>query len=1001
MPTILTYLRGLKYSLLVCTVLMQYAAQAQHSRQIQVSFTDSLMADQSSTFLYNTIKIQNNSKQAQTLKINMVCPKQWRILSDTHSDITIQPGIEAQLPVTIAKRNTTSAQWQAFDVQLQYTDNQRDTFHFYVGAEALSGFLVSQPYVLPAEGKTRTFETSFQLKNTGNVKGLYIITINNEELGLYQRKEVELLPAKDTIYKLTYEIPKDKWLHYKTGSVMFGVYDSFFVSKTTKNRDRFVRENTGNINNANPFTTSLDFTRTDSVFQEHRSGYRDMKLDVETGTVSSFNMISYYYGFRAIVPLSDNSTLSATYRSRQLGLYNILARDIYNICYDSKKWRITAGLVNDSRYFRTFGNGLSITYKVNNNTQITAFGVIHTPGFFATSDNAGLNLRYKVGKARVSQDLIYNTDSGSRVNSYLLNNDIDILRTKETILSINGGVGLKDETSVQGKRESLLGGYAGYRFSHKIKDWTVASQIRYYDKNFPGINRGAVTHNHSIRYNWEKTKISTELYYQYEHRLNNFFKDTLYNTDLLTYNTSRYGIRISKSTERSYISVGGGLLQQTGQMNYVLTPQYKFLELMYNYRSVKGINASLSSTTGFSTISDELAYITSSNASANYKFFGVNGGFSSTPNIETKANGERIVANKNETVYGGPYVTVKIAKGLYAGANYTVSKTLMDNRTNTFAGVNVQYANDKYGIFFNLNGSSPLQSTSTQYNGNPFQYGYLNATLRKSLNIPFVLKRRYHNMKARMFADENGNGKMDANEKPISGLTFVVNDANFVTDKSGSILYKNIDTGKYQIDFSNTSVEGYMPGDGNTQIVSVHGKTSIDIAFKKSKLVKGHIDILQDTASDVRFSTNNIKVIAYSRDSMAYEYTTVANRDGDYFINLPAGKYTISLNPEVFNESFQPVKMSFDVDLINDENVVVDFKIKQRKRQLKIINSGATEEVVIKKNELTENKAPKAKNSKKTNNTPNTKNKSYEKTNRSNNSTTSDVRNRSCLRPIR
>ena len=32
---------------------------------------------------------------------------------------------------------------------------------------------------------------------------------------------------------------------------------------------------------------------------------------------------------------------------------------------------------------------------------------------------------------------------------------------------------------------------------------------------------------------------------------------------------------------------------------------------MYNYRSVKGINASLSSTTGFSTISDELAYITS------------------------------------------------------------------------------------------------------------------------------------------------------------------------------------------------------------------------------------------------------------------------------------------------------------------------------------------------------------------------------------------------------
>jgi hypothetical protein len=629
-----------------------------------------------------------------------------------------------------------------------------------------------------------------------------------------------------------------------------------------------------------------------------------------------------------------------------LGLYNVIARDVYNIYYDSKKWRIHAGQVNDSRYFRSYGNGLSVTYRFNSNTQLTVFGVIHRPGFFTTSDNIGLNVKYRVSKVRVSQDIIYNTDSGSRINSYLLNNDIDIVKTKEISISVNAGIGIQQNLlhkTIEPKMTS--GGYAGYKINYKLNDWVFSSQIKYYDKKFPGINNGAVTHNHNIRYNWIKQKLSSEVYYQYDYRINNYFKDTLYNTDLLSYNTSRYGVRVSKSFNSGYLSLGGGYLQQNGQTNYALAPRYQFMELLYNYKSKKSFALSLSSTLGFANVEGGTAYITSTNASANMRFFGVNCGYSSAPNFEYLSQKERILTGKTETVYGGPYVTFKLMKGLNFAAQYTVSKTLYDDNINSFVGVNVDYSNDKRGVYFSVNGSSPLQQPDGS-SANPLRYGYLNVTLRKSLKVPFFIKRKYHNIRARVFEDENGNGKMDAGEKNIKGMTFLVNDANFITNQQGAILYKNVDTGQYALDFINTSVIGYMPGNGTVQSIGVNGSVDIDIPFKKSKIVKGHIEVVQDSLADTKFSKNNVKVTA--TDSEGRSYATITNREGDYFLNLPAGVYVVSLNPDVFNGNFQAVKISFDINLNVIDSSIVNFEIKQRKRQTRLMIADENEIINIK-----------------------------------------------------
>ena len=54
----------------------------------------------------------------------------------------------------------------------------------------------------------------------------------------------------------------------------------------------------------------------------------------------------------------------------------------------------------------------------------------------------------------------------------------------------------------------------------------------------------------------------------------------------------------------------------------------------------------------------------------------------------------------------------------------------------------------------------PKSTTNTL---NPTQNGIINLSVKKRLFVPFVFKRKYHTIKARLYKDDNGNNNFDKN----------------------------------------------------------------------------------------------------------------------------------------------------------------------------------------------------------------------------------------------
>ena len=907
-------------------------------------YTDSITAESDQTFIYNTFRISSGvasgfraAVDTVPVHITIIYPRTWGLLSPKETDAQISSIDTFLLPVTMIKRSNSAADWQPFFVCLRSRDI-RDTFIYYARATAFSGFRVATTAPAIDSNDPQAIIIGVHLKNTGNVPGKYYISLGNEDLRISVNKVIRLKPGTDTLYNFRNKVPAAAWKAFNNGELRLSVADSSFIKKTKFASDGI--HGVQAISNAsadvsNPYVELINFVHEASTVSDHASAFPLLKIRAETGYLSYNGTSAYFGAVSGQLPLGKYSKFSFDYHSRQYGIYNILDRDIYNLFFDTRHWRIHAGQVADGKYFRTYGTGLSVTYhwggKTLNDNVFSVFGVRHTPGFYADNDNGGLNLRLRLGKVLWSQAAFVNTDSNMRQNSLIYTTEVALARSSTMEASVNGGFGLTQNKTASNQPALRQGGYAGYKFSDRLGNWTINATGAWYDKNFPGFNNGARNLSNSVRYRIKKSVV--EAYYQYDVRLNNFYTDTIYNTDLLSYNVERYGLRYSTGSSNSGITIGGGIIQQKGQQTYSFAPNYTFAELQYNYHARRNFSMNISGTAGYAPINNAPGILATASTNISYRFAGISGGYSYMPVLQNE-NGEQYIQQNTETVYGGPYISVHLLRWISLNTQYSFSKTLYDNGVNTYANVNLIYDNLRKGVRLSINGSAPLQRPD-QSSLNPLKYGFLNVSLRKELNLPFIFRRKYFAVQARFFNDENNNGMMDNNEHPIASLPVLMNGRHFITDKDGYLRYKNIDQGTYDLDLTNSPVKGSIPGDGLIQSVEVKHNQKLEIPYKKSKMISGRLFIIQDTTSENIFLPGNIKVTA--ADIAHREYSAITNRDGEYFLSVPAGEYIVSLNAESFNDFYRPVSFSKAVVLTAAENAVADFEVKQRKRGMKMI----------------------------------------------------------------
>ena len=160
-----------------------------------------------------------------------------------------------------------------------------------------------------------------------------------------------------------------------------------------------------------------------------------------------------------------------------------------------------------------------------------------------------------------------------------------------------------------------------------------------------------------------------------------------------------------------------------------------------------------------------------------------------------------------------------------------------------------------------------------------------------------------------------------------------------LTDEKGVISYQNVDKGNYVLDFhSIRGLKGLIPSNGFTQSVMINGNTQMLIPFKKSRTITGHLAVEIDTISHTEVTIQNYRVTA--TDSSGEKFSDLTDAHGDFTLSLPAGKYAVALNPAAFaDEAVKPTQISYNVDLVNNEEGIVTFKLVQKKRGVVFIKA--------------------------------------------------------------
>ena len=906
--------------LLLCSWLLMAESTAQKSAEgISFSMADSLLADENNSFLNNNIVIRNENNRPAQLELKTTVPSGWRSLVPEIQRLTIAAGESFTTSVILVKEHNMLAEWNFVEITAIINNGEgviKTGYH--IKAPPFSNFKISggnsKIYIQKNTGK---ISVPVKIGNRGNINEEYQLLYKNRMFNISGDIRLKLAPGKDTTYVYTARIPKGSWGNFNSENLTVQVSDK----KTM-------------------YAAVYNLVKLSSVKKEHPSPYAGLPMELESGFVSTNAQSSYYFGISGKINYPDSArrSLSYYYRSKQLGLGRTLERNAFGINYSVKNWTIQLGEMGMNSLFFAYGQGGSFTKRFGKSKELTVATVIPFRNHIFRAYNYLAAFTYKINKMQVTHTASANYDRKNKVNGYVLATNVQIIKEENIRLSVNAGVGQNRFVQSNGKTvpDIKAGFAAGYIFTLRNEKGTlivnsIAQQNSIY---YPGIGMGLRNHFHNVT--WQVVKhVDITAYYQSNRSINNIFRDTLYNTDALTLNTTRYGVGFNLNFGKFSTAISAGRLLQNSEVNSNL-PKYRFLDFSSTLRTGKHFLFTVSSLNGYDPAFPAAKgavklWINNSSAVLSYRFAGIRCIYVRNPSSTLVANNLQMI----ETLNYSPFIRFNIRRVFNMNMQYTTSKTLLDNRTSTFLNGGFSYNNQKNGLFINLGYNHPVKNPNAGYFALTGDSWFL--SIRKKLNVPLFTKKKFYNLKLRLFNDANNNGTKENNETPLADVVVNINETAFITDKEGYLRYNNIPSKKYGLDFTAAgSIKGLVPALGPNQEMEVKGNTVKDIAFKKSKIIFGKVTVKLDSLYRMNITPDNLKVTAV--DSSGKVYSTLTNENGQFFINVPSGKFDVSLNPEAFNDNIKPVQLKFSIDMSLTEQAEVNFEVKQQSRKVRMLN---------------------------------------------------------------
>ncbi len=892
-----------------------------------MSFKDSLVAGSDNSILFNTIKVKNPSKKTVRLAVAIEVPANWKSFShDNYFEgnevyYNLFPGQSKNIPLNLLKRPRTPASWDSVKILVRVRGVTDTHFYYYHLRAAPEPRFYAQHLTEDLKFETRpdVIPLRINLKNTGNMEDTYSLRWQNRDLELDDKVFVRLKPGEDSNIMYLLKMHPAEWGALYHTSIILVVTGS----------------------GSGSYTHTFEISKPRNNIKEAESAYPVIPLFVETGIINQKDEYYYYVGTRGNIHFGDRNDLSFFYRSRQFGseVYGI-QQNMYLIDYSYHNWKLSAGTIQPlQRFFISNGRGISITHRWNEKKEISAAAVFRDRNFYYTSDNFSIRAKYPVGKFSLTNILTANFDDSKALNGYALGNELQILQTSRWSLDILTNAGVEEKTrNVPGVEKLTAGIAGGYHLGYKSSTWNFISNTEFYSNMFPGINKGMRLQMHQLTRNFNNKFAG--LFYTSNYLNATYFKDTLYNTDVLRFNTEKFGITSGIKKSGSMLTLNTGIMRYTGVSEFGLDNLY-FADINATIKSGKDLFISVSSQNAFKNHIDKEnnnVYLTSTLSSFKYKWAGFLATYTSRPVFESEG-GEPVLKNYDETITGGPFVNYQLFRKSVTGlARYQVSKSVYDQTIRTSAGGSISYSSSKLGLNVQFFANIPLTAINTGGARLPvYEDKLMNLTVTKQISLPVLVNRKYYDIKVVLYHDRNNNGVRDKNEQALKNVQVGINDAHILySDQNGVIRYKNIKKGNYLFNFSAVKEKGLIPSEGQQQSFLVDGNITANIAYKKGKKISGHINIIRDSFSKAKLANDNIRVTA--TDTAGKTFTTFTDGNGDFSFYLPASLFKISLNEVAFEGSeFKPEQFFYYIDLIKHEEEAVVFTIRQKQRQVRFL----------------------------------------------------------------
>ncbi len=891
-----------------------------NAQSLSVAFTkDTILAETGSTTLA-LLKVINNGKESKNIQLNSMAEYGCQIISKIKPFYTIASKDTLTIPLKyFLQQNIKGSTLLPLNVGIRLQGEGSDfviaNTKFYVQVkEVIYASAVDNPVFMNV--KDEYIAVKIRLENLGNVSEIINLKFNLPQEIFTDSLIVPINVAAGTDTTVVQLIYKGK---------NFNPDANYPIIVSATNGER----------NLSSFAMTIATIASDRKFFNSKQNAR-LPNTVQVFKNGIFSNVPNYniYGF-GFLPMRYNRRLDyrintfyfPTAINRQFFL-----REIY-VDYESPDAYFKIGDQTENFEKNVYGRGFKGLYRFN---QVDFQGSLLRSNFFGTTAE-GKFFRQSVynGVFRYSTKFNeqFNTSSGviqqfdqtTNTNSTVLGTEILYKPNASNSLKLNGGLSverhfLNDDGFTKG------GGAGGFEYSGLLGSFKLFSQSFFSNKDYSGTLRGVSILNQQIIYNIDAARTVGIRYFKNYSAPNLYFQTStvvarVSQNDIYEFQYTRKLAKSSFSLTPYYTkqALQDPFLAQ-GKMVFYSADFFRFGS-DYQYRSNSGQTINFFTDIGLvspTSINSNTFFTGQFRVNYGRKNSGVNFFYNLGPVYVFEQFFFITTGRYKKNISLSPYSTLFFDNQRYR--LLLIGNYAKDNQFNTM----------RYGFTSDL-------SVKLPYNFKAYvRYDYYKISNfgryegRLGIEKQFdKLYTNFHTLEVIFFRDENGNQKLDSNEKGQPGIVAAIKDAHFVSDANGRFTYKKLADGTYNINIIESG-GWYLSAKTNTEVTITKDRKLI-IPLVKGSVLRGKIALEKDKFT--MFNELNLSGIRITAlDSSGNETYVLTNSDGAFSMFLPIGRYSVIINRVALGSIFEFFNYNQDVLIELDKTSEIVFKVREKKR---------------------------------------------------------------------